>query len=136
MEDKERQEPEAKPAARRQGVAAGTSGDVVAATGVAVGSLYRGQGDWHGIDLHACRRSDSLTAPRISDKVGKLRGMKSLRTPETTDVDASNRKFSSNGGALYDKDGKTLCGVPRSYGVPPRIKEGTENVLFKIPQKK
>lgn len=84
--------------------------------------------DWKEIDLKAFRWSDSLRSVSIPAKVTKIINMKSLRSLENIVVDPNNTRFSSEGGALYNKDGTVLYGVPRSYTGTLKIKEGTKTV--------
>lgn len=84
--------------------------------------------DWKQVDLKRFRWSDSLAAVSIPAKVEKISGLKSLKGLRDITVDANNSKFSSHGGALYNKVGNVLYGCPRAYKGRLEIKEGTETV--------
>ena len=84
--------------------------------------------DWKSVDLSRFRWSDSLTTIAIPAKIEKIQGLKRLKSLKEISVDVNNAKFSSYNGVLYNKDGKTLYGCPRSYSGVLKIKEGTEVV--------
>ena len=72
------------------------------------------------------RWSDSLSTVTIPAKIEKIQGLKSLKNLKSVFVDVNNTRFSSYDGILYNKDGKTLYGCPRSFNGNLKIKEGTE----------
>lgn len=82
--------------------------------------------DWKTVDLSRFRWSDSLTMITIPAKIEKIQGLKSLKNLKVVSVDVNNARFSSNNGVLYNKDGKTLYGCPRSFNGSLKIAEGTE----------
>lgn len=84
--------------------------------------------DWKTADLSRFRWSDSLTTVIIPAKIEKIQGLKSLKNLKSVSVDVNNARFSSHNGVLYNKDGKTLYGCPRSYTERLKIQEGTEVV--------
>ena len=84
--------------------------------------------DWKTADLSRFRWSDSLTTIIIPAKIEKIQGLKSLKNLKSVSVDVNNARFSSHNGVLYNKDGKTLYGCPRSYTGRLKIQEGTEVV--------
>ena len=84
--------------------------------------------DWRVLDLAPYRWSDSLRTLVVPAKIERVQNLKSLRSLRSIEVDANNRRFSSHGGALYNKDGKTLYGVPRAYAGPLTIADGTTTV--------
>ena len=93
--------------------------------------------DWKNVDLSRFRWSDSLTTITIPAKIEKIQGLKTLKNLRSVTVDVNNSRFSSVDGVLYNKDGKTLYGCPRSYNGTLRIKDGTEviskNALIDCP---
>ena len=84
--------------------------------------------DWKTADLSRFRWSDSLTTIVIPAKIEKIQGLKSLKNLKSVSVDVNNERFSSHNGILYNKEGKTLYGCPRSFTGSLKIKEGTEVV--------
>lgn len=82
--------------------------------------------DWKTADLSRFRWSDSLATIVIPAKIEKIQGLKSLKNLKSVSVDVNNARFSSYNGVLYNKDGKTLYGCPRSFNGNLKIKEGTE----------
>lgn len=84
--------------------------------------------DWSIVDLTPYRWSDSLRSVSIPAKVVKIQNMKSVRSLQSITVDSNNSKFSSYDGILYNKEGNTLYGVPRSYAGKLVIKDGTETI--------
>lgn len=84
--------------------------------------------DWKTLDLTPYRWSDSLKVIAIPAKVEKVQNLKSLRALQRVEVDVNNPKFAAADGVLYNKDGKTLYGVPRGYRGMLKIKAGTETV--------
>ena len=82
--------------------------------------------DWKAIDLSRFRWSDSLTTIIIPAKIEKIQGLKSLKNLKSVSVDVNNSRFSSYNGVLYNKNGKTLYGCPRSFNGNLKIKDGTE----------
>lgn len=84
--------------------------------------------DWKMTDLSRFRWSDSLTTIFIPAKIEKIQGLKSLKNLKSVSVDVNNTRFSSHKGVLYNKDGKTLYGCPRSFTGSLKIEEGTEVV--------
>ena len=82
--------------------------------------------DWKTADLSRFRWSDSLTSIVIPAKIEKIQGLKSLKNLKSVSVDVNNARFSSYNGVLYNKEGKTLYGCPRSFNGSLKIKEGTE----------
>lgn len=82
--------------------------------------------DWKNADLTRFRWSDSLSTVTIPAKIEKIQGLKSLKNLKSVFVDVNNTRFSSYDGILYNKDGKTLYGCPRSFNGNLKIKEGTE----------
>ena len=94
--------------------------------------------DWKSIDLSRFRWSDSLTTITIPAKIEKIQGLKTLKKLKSVSVDINNTRFSSFHGVLYNKDGKTLYGCPRSFVGILKIKDGTEviskDALIDCPQ--
>lgn len=84
--------------------------------------------DWKMADLSRFRWSDSITTIFIPAKIEKIQGLKSLKNLKSVSVDVNNARFSSHDGVLYNKNGKTLYGCPRSFTGSLKIKEGTEVV--------
>lgn len=82
--------------------------------------------DWKTVNLSRFRWSDSITTISIPAKVEKIQGLKLLKSLKTVLVDVNNARFASFDGVLYNKEGKTLYGCPRSYIGTLKIKEGTE----------
>ncbi|MCD8291358.1 MAG: leucine-rich repeat domain-containing protein [Prevotella sp.] len=84
--------------------------------------------DWKTLDMLRYKWSDSLEVVNVPAKVEKITNLKSVKSLKKVEVDANNAKFSSHDGVLYNKDGKTLYGVPRAYTGALRIADGTETI--------
>jgi hypothetical protein len=85
--------------------------------------------DWKTLDLTMFRWSEALETLRIPAKVTNIQGLKKLKTLRTVEVDVNNPYFKSVDGALYNKSGETLYGVPRAYEGKLKVAEGTKKVL-------
>lgn len=85
--------------------------------------------DWKTVNLGMFRWSDSLTAISIPAKMEKIQNLKMLRHLRTVTVDANNTHFTTFGGVLYAKDGKTLYGCPRGFEGRLTVHEGTQKIL-------
>ena len=82
--------------------------------------------DWKTANLSRFRWSNNLITISLPAKIEKIQGLKSLKRLKSVTVDINNARFSSYNGALYNKDGKTFYGCPRSFNGSLRIKDGTE----------
>lgn len=85
--------------------------------------------DWQTIDFAMFRWSDEVNSINIPAKIEKIQGIKKLVALKSISVDPNNKKFSSDNGMLYSKDGATLFACPRAYIGKLKVKEGTVKVL-------
>lgn len=85
--------------------------------------------DWHRLDLSPYRWSRSLTDIGIPSHVVQVVNLKSLPALRALTVDPNNRRFSAYKGALYNRDGKVLYGVPCAYSGALTVAEGTDSIL-------
>jgi hypothetical protein len=81
--------------------------------------------DWKSLDLNMFRWSQALETLRIPAKVENIQGLKKLTALRTVEVDANNARFRAIDGALYNKSGETLYGVPRAYEGRLKVADGT-----------
>jgi hypothetical protein len=84
--------------------------------------------DWKSLDLNMFRWSQALETLRIPAKVENIQGLKKLTALRTVEVDANNTHFRAIDGALYNKSGETLYGVPRAYEGRLKVADGTKTV--------
>lgn len=85
--------------------------------------------DWKSIDFAMLRWSDKLTSINIPAKIEKIKGIKKLVSLKNISVDSNNKRFSSDEGMLYSKDGATLFACPRACTGKVKVNEGTVKVF-------
>lgn len=89
--------------------------------------------DWLRLDISPYRWSRELKTIYIPAHVSRVINLKSVASLESVTVDTNNDRFLSIDGALYDRTGRTLYGVPRAKDgtlcLPPTATHVAEGAL-------